>query len=225
MSIGKLDLISTYFRVKLYNFKEQVIVALKYYCNIRFLLCDTMFFLLYLLFNPYRISRKFLEKRGEENIYVYGETPLITFAKILKHIKITSSDVFVEIGAGRGRSSIFASIFYPCHVIAVEWIPFFVKLAKLIKVSLFLKKVSFLEENIYQSNLSQSTIIYLYGTCMSENEVLLLINKFSTLKKGTKIITVSFSLNEYKEGFVIIDKTIKSSFPWGEANVYIQSII
>ena len=98
MSIGKIDLIKTYFRVKFYNFKKQVLVALKYYWRIRFFLSDLLLFLLYMFFNPYRISRKFLEQKGEDDIYTYGETPITTMASILKHLKINKSDVFVEIG-------------------------------------------------------------------------------------------------------------------------------
>ena len=86
--------------------------------------------LFYLFHNPYRVSRKFLQKRGEEDIYQYGETPLKTMSHICQEAGITKDDHLFELGCGRGLAAFFIRECFGCKVTAIEQIPIFVRIAK-----------------------------------------------------------------------------------------------
>ena len=68
-----------------------------------------------------------------------------------------------------------------------------------------------------------ATVLYLYGTCLEEDFIKKLINRFKTLPSGTKIVTVSFSLGEFtQEPLFEVMKRFPATFTWGTADVYLQ---
>ncbi len=71
MSIGKKVIF--YLKIKKYFFLENLKSAIKYYQNTRYMFFDLAFSVVYLFLNPYRISRKFLEKKYLRSIHDYGE--------------------------------------------------------------------------------------------------------------------------------------------------------
>jgi len=172
----------------------------------------------YLLLNPYQISKRFLQKRGEMDVHQYGETPLLTMDLIAKNAELSSKDHLYELGSGRGRTSFFLNYFYGCRVTGIEWIQKFVEKGNKISQKHCLE-VFFRNENFLNSDFSDASIIYLYGTMLPDSMIFQLCKK---IRKGVKVITISYPLSDYDSKFQVIQQ-FTALFPWGEADVYINA--
>ncbi len=177
-----------------------------YYKSPKFALLDLVFGFIALLLNPYRICRKFLEKKGEANVYAYGETPYTSYEKIARECGIGPDDTWIELGSGRGKGCFWLGHFIGCKVIGVEQIPLFTSIANGLSFLFHMKKVRFKRGDIETVDLSKATVIYLYG----------LYPKIQ-VKKGVKIITTAEPL----EGYQVI-KSFWLRFPWGRTTAYLQ---
>lgn len=207
------------------NLIEFVKVAFNYYSSWSFVKADISLRLMYLFHNPYSISKRFLMKKGADDVYTYGETPLTTLEKIARECDISTKDRVFELGSGRGRGCFWLNTIVGCDVVGIEYVPEFVERANLIKRKLGMKGIEFELGDIFKVDLSKATVIYLYGTCFNEKEIRTLSEKFSKLPKGTKIITVSYPLSDYddKSKFEMM-KHFAVPFTWGDADVYLQIV-
>ena len=93
------------------------------------------------------------------------------------------------------------------------------KLKKLFR----LKNPEFISGDIREVDLTKADYIYLFGTALEDKEIKKLIRNMQNLRKGTKVLTISFALSEYekKPTFELI-KCLEVSFPWGETTAYLQ---
>jgi len=196
--------------VKLQRFIELPL----YYKNKTFRKLDLTLSRRYFWKNPYRVSRRFYESQGTEDPHQYGETPLATLAKIAKEANITSNDTLYDLGCGTGRTSLWFRLFTGCKVHGIEQNPTFIKNAPT------LEGLTFLQEDMLKADYSKATIIYLYGTCLTRNEIEQLEKRFQALPEGSRIITVSYPL----DGFPPI-KEFTGRFPWGKATIFIASVV
>jgi len=170
----------------------------------------------YLLINPYRASRKYLQNKGEKNPYQYGETPLCVIdALVTSAGGLQKYQLFADLGAGRGRITAFIQEKYRCKAFAFEQMAMFVKKGK----KLF-PKVDFIEGNFLEKDLSKMDLIYLYGTMMSKRDILAFVAK---VPKNARVITVSYPLTDYDSRFKVLSQQ-KITFPWGETKGYIQCL-
>jgi SAM-dependent methyltransferase len=200
-------------------------VAFRYYRSFSFLKADLALRLTYLFNNPYKISKRFLMKKGEDEIYAYGETPLTSLEMIAKECGLTSKDCVFELGCGRGRTCFWLHSFVGCSVVGIEYIPEFVERANQVKDRLAIPNVEFRLEDMAKADLSGATVCYLYGTCLDEKTINTLIRHFSRLPAGTKIITVSYPLSDYADtdAFEVM-KRFTVPYTWGNADVFLQVI-
>jgi hypothetical protein len=211
-------------RVQSKDFAEYMDVIYRYYANnYQFAKVDSYLVYSYLFTNPFRISKHFLKNKGEKDIYCYGETPLTSLDKIARECKLTSSDTLFELGCGRGRTCFWFNSFIGCKVKGVEIIPEFINRANRIKNKFKISGIEFLQDDMLHTDLTGATAIYLYGTCLEKNFIHRLIDRFSALAPGTKIITVSYPLSDYtsKPLFELM-KRFPVKFSWGIADVYLQ---
>lgn len=209
--------------VTIQNTIEFFKVVFFYYRKMAFAKVDFSLLTLYLFQNPFKISRRFLIEKGEKDIYVYGETPLTTLDKITSHVEISKDDKVFELGSGRSRTCFWLHSFKGCKVVGIEFIPEFVKKANTIKNFFKIADVEIRNEDLLKSDFSGGTVFYLYGTCYDTEFIKTLIQKFKKLPKGTKIITVSYSLNSYSDEFLFkVVKTFPAEFTWGTTDVYLQ---
>ncbi|NGX36991.1 MAG: hypothetical protein K1000chlam2_00137 [Chlamydiae bacterium] len=199
-----------YLKVQIFEWLEQRAVKKHFYGNKQFKKLDQALLAAYQGKNPYHISKSYLQKQGASNIYAYGETPLTTVGKIVEECGIGPEDTVIEMGAGRGRASLFLAVYVGCTVIAYERIPTFVE--RMVDVD----GLEMLAENMFSADFSEATVIFLYGTMLSDEEILQLCEKFP---KRAKILTVSYPLSDYSEEYRI-EKTLSGRFPWGETEVY-----
>lgn len=220
-----LSLLGLNFLVQIRNLKEFIVIVLKYYSNFSFMKADVSLMLMYLFHNPFSISKRFLMKRGEREIYAYGETPLSTLEKITKECQINSNDCVFELGCGRGRTCFWLNSFVKCKVVGIEYVPEFIERALRIKNKLKIDNVEFRLEDFTKTDYSGATVCYLYGTCLDEKTIQTLIKKFLKLPAGSKIITVSYPLTDYTDDprFEVM-KRFPGKFTWGETDIYLQTI-
>lgn len=173
--------------------------------------------LFYLWHNPYRVVKKFLQKKGVEDVHQYGETPLETVLKIGEAVHLTKNDHVFELGAGRGLAAFYVRIIFGSKVTAIEQIPLFVKKAKQINKLLKLD-VEFRCEDFCESDLSDATVIYLYGTCLGDESIEKICKK---IRAKQKVISISYPLSDYDPNFRIV-KTFEVEYPWGITEAYIN---
>lgn len=209
--------------VSLRNSLDFFLTAGRYYQNKTFAKVDLSLIFSYLLNNPFAISKRFLMQHKATDIYAYGETPLASFAAIMKECGVTSKDVVYELGCGRGRTCFWLNAFVGCKVVGIEIIPEFVDKAQKIQQRFKLENLEFRCEDMLTASLSDATVIYLYGTCLEDDAIHTLEAQFAKLPAGTKIITVSYSLPEYApEGRYEVMKRFPVPFTWGTGDVYLN---
>jgi len=207
-----------------FNCIEYCKVVYYYYSNKPFRKVDTSLLKYYLFNSPFKISKNFLIGKGAEDIYAYGETPLTTFDLIIQRLNIQTTDLFVELGCGRGRCCFWLQAFKGCDVLGIEWVPEFVEIANEISEKNHLKNINFVCQDMLTTDFSNATIIFLYGTCLEDEIIDQLIKKFSQLKKECRIITVSYSLLDYSKGFFEIEDQFSARFTWGIGEVFIHRV-
>lgn len=205
------------------NLIEFIKVAFNYYDNMKFLKADISLRLMYLFHNPYKISKRFLMNKGAKDIYSYGETPVTSMDLIAKQCHITSKDTLYELGAGRGRNCFWLNTVLGCSVVGIEYIPEFVERADLIVKKLKMEHIKFVLADMLKADLSDATVIYLYGTCFDDSAIKKLAVKFAKLPKGTKIITVSYPLTDYAPSFELM-KRFSVPYTWGHADVFLNVV-
>lgn len=210
--------------VKLRSWKEERYVAQNYYTDTHFKQTDLALKSAYKNTTPFELSKEFLIKRGEKEVYAYGETPLSALETIGAACDLKASDHLIDLGCGTGRGLFFLAYRFGCTATGVDWVPQFVETGNRIAQEMC-PNVTFIRNNILKTDLSQASAIYLYGTCLAESTIFALIQKFKQLPKAVKIITVSYSLSEYdSSNSFSTDSELVISFPWGKTSVFIQKI-
>ncbi len=215
---------SLFFNLKTTFFRlyEWVRVATLYYPRrVRFLWIDCLFAAQYVWKSPHRMSKHFQIRRGAKNIYTFGETPLTTLDRIAKECRILSKDNLFELGCGSGRTCFWLRAFVGCRVTGIDYLPTFIQKANRIKNWSGISEIEFLKEDMFTANLRKATVIYLYGTCLEDDEIEKLIENFKDLRPKTRVISVSYPLTDYSSEFRLI-KQFKGRFPWGKADIFIN---
>lgn len=196
--------------------REQLRVIVHYYFRSwRFALLDFVFGLVALVVNPYRVCRKFLERRGEANVFAYGETPLTEFEKLMKAAQLTAEDTYVELGSGRGKTCFWAALFVGCKVRGVEWIPRFVRIAR--RVARVLRiQAEFSQGSILETSLMDAGVVYFYGI---DRDVEPLIPLFEQMAPGARLVTIS---EPVPSGKFVVQRVVQMMFPWGTTEAFIH---
>ncbi len=207
MSIGEL------YRVKKSNVRFQwETVRLYYRKSWRFALADLALGAASLFFNPYRICRK----RG----FVYGETPPSMLYRIAVFCGLTSEDCWLELGSGRGKGCIWVSELVGCRAVGLEKVPLFFYLSQAIQWAFRLKRLSFLKGDMADADFRMATFVYLYSTCMSEENLSRLAQKMEALPPGAKVVSVSAPLPE--TAHLSLSGSFPLIFPWGDTEGYLH---
>ena len=199
-----------FLRTLVFEWREQRIVKKRFYLNEQFKKCDQTLLNVYRENSPYQISKAYLAAQGAANVYAYGETPLTTVDKMVRECSITSEDTVIEMGAGRGRAALFLATYVGSKVIAYEQIPTFAE--QIVDAT----RLEMRNEDMFAADFSKATVIFLYGTMLSDAEILRLCERFP---KKVKILTVSYPLSDYHDEYRV-EKTFLGRFPWGETEIY-----
>ncbi len=175
----------------------------------------------YLFINPYRTCRRYFMRTGQP-IQPYGETPLRTLESISESLQISEHDHFFDLGCGRAKLLFWMSSRYPCRITGVELNPTFNRITRRI-IDRLGCAIELIESDIFTVDLSKATIIYLYGSAFEQSAIEKLTEILSRLSKETRIITISYPLNDYCEEprFETVD-TFTSTFLWGKTVAFLQ---
>jgi hypothetical protein len=147
--------------------------------------------------------------------FVAMEQPVVD--RILRLAKLNEDDVLYDLGSGDGRVPITASLTYHCRSVGIE----IDKLRYL--YSLYQRailrladKVTFLNKNIFDVDLSAATVCVVYLTEQANEAVEeKLLNE---LKPGTLIISPSFPFINWTP--IFIDQNPEFNTPWGPTYFY-----
>lgn len=212
------------FKVSLFNITDFVFNLRYYFRSFSFFKRDFLLFFFYYFKNPFRLSRRFAETKGKKDIYTYGETALQIVEEVAHRCNLSSQDHFFELGCGRGRACFWLASFFSCKITGIDEIPFFIRTAEKIQSYSGCQKTSFIVDDFFTADLSKASVIYFYAICLEDEEIKKMIHRFNPLKKGTKIITVSFSLADYESttSYKIVD-SFDGFFAWGKGTIYIQT--
>jgi SAM-dependent methyltransferase len=123
---------------------------------------------------------------------IYVPTPTNVVEAMLKMANVTASDVVYDLGSGDGRIPIAAAQKYGARAVGIDINPQRIKEANenLTKAGVG-DKVKFLNEDLFETDLSQATVITLY-LLPSLNQKLM--PKLKQLKPGTRIVSHSFDM-------------------------------
>ncbi|MFA5249951.1 MAG: class I SAM-dependent methyltransferase [Parachlamydiales bacterium] len=211
----------TYLKLKIFLLRDLLKAARNYpAAYLKFLPFEIFYGLFSLLFNPYRVSRRFLKKKRFKKLWAYGETPLSALGAIAKKAQIGQADHLLELGSGRGRAAFWLKALCGCSFVGIEQIGLFVFFSRL-PAFFGGSKTAFFQGDFLDFSFQEFSVIYLYGSNLEEKLIRQLIEKFKTLKPQTKIITVSYALNDYDPAF-FSDKTFELAFPWGQTLAYVN---
>ena len=123
---------------------------------------------------------------------IYVPTPQNVVEAMLKLANVTSSDVVYDLGSGDGRIPITAAEKYGARGIGIDINPERIKEANAnLAKSKAGDKVRFLNQDLFETDLSPATVITLY-LLPSLNQKL--IPKLKQLKPGTRIVSHSFDM-------------------------------
>ncbi|WP_252176753.1 rRNA adenine N-6-methyltransferase family protein [Endozoicomonas sp. 4G] len=211
-------------KVQYFEWVELFRVFRRYSSHRTFLKAFLELKLRYLLDNPFRVSKRFLIKKQSDDLYLYGETPLTVMAEICETSEITSGDHVFELGAGSGFTSLWMAAFAGVRVTSIEQIPTFCQRLRRVSQRLQLDKLNVIEGDYLEVDLSEATVIYLYASNLDDLTIRCLTLRMLALKPGSRVISVSYPLQEYcpVPGIFEQQESFPVSFPWGEADVFLQ---
>ncbi|MRI32105.1 hypothetical protein EOPP23_03735 [Endozoicomonas sp. OPT23] len=179
--------------------------------------------LVYLLDSPYQVSKRFLFKSEEADLYQYGETPLSVFADIIEKVGIDSDEHVYELGSGSGFCALWLATFVGVQATAVELIPVFCRRLERVQKRIGVENLRVSNNDYFHEILKPSTLIYLYASNLDDVVITELAEKLTELPEGARVLSVSYSLADYDQqnAFEVLE-VWQAMFPWGEAEVYLQ---
>lgn len=212
--------------VRIFHIWQFFVNLFKYYLwNWKFFLVDTTLCFLYFFRTPFRYIRLHDESHKKQPLGPYGETEFSACEKILSEFNLSKDLSFADMGSGRGRLCFWLRLVRgQKSVIGIERLSLFVERARSVQRWFNVSNVTFLNEDWEKASLEGIDIIYLYGSALDDDRILALATRLQALPKGTKIITTSYSLDEFFPEKFIVEKKISVRYIWGTSDVYLQSI-
>lgn len=123
---------------------------------------------------------------------IFVPTPQEVVDAMLQMANVTAKDVVYDLGSGDGRIPITAAQKYGARAVGIDIDPQRIKEANenLAKANVG-DKVKFLNQDLFQTDLSQATVITLY---LLPSLNVKLMPKLKQLKPGTRIVSHSFDM-------------------------------
>jgi len=144
---------------------------------------------------------------------VYVPTPQPVVEKMLEMARVTDSDIVYDLGSGDGRIPITAAKKHGARALGIDIDPKRVDEAnRNAKRAGVTDKVSFVRGDLFQTDLSEATVITLY---LLPNLNLKLKPVLQQLKPGTRIVSHNFSMGDWPP-----DQTVRV----GSSVVYLWTV-
>jgi methyltransferase family protein len=125
---------------------------------------------------------------------VWVPSPEETVKKMIEMGEITPQDFVVDLGSGDGRN-VIAAAKRGAQALGVEYNPDMVELSKrLAKEAGVSDKAQFVQGDMYQAEFSKATALVLF---LLPSNLLQLRDKFANLRPGTRIVSNTFSIQDW----------------------------
>ena len=122
-------------------------------------------------------------------------TSQVLVDKMLEMAKVTSEDFVIDLGSGDGRTVITAAK-QGARALGIEYNPNLVALSKRNAAKENVgERAQFVEGDLFESDFSQATVITMF---LSETLNLRLRQRILNLKPGTRVLSTSFTMGEWK---------------------------
>jgi precorrin-6B methylase 2 len=132
-------------------------------------------------------------QEGKDVIWV--PTPQALVDKMLDMVKVTPSDVVIDLGSGDGRTVITAAK-RGARALGIEYNPDMVELSKRNAAKEGVSaKANFVKADIFESDFSEATVITMY---LLPSLNVKLRPKILSLKPGTRIVSHAFTMEEWQ---------------------------
>jgi hypothetical protein len=157
--------------------------------------------------------------QAQEPRVPYVPTPQEVVDRMLQMAKVTASDYLIDLGSGDGRIVVTAAKKHGARGFGVDINPTRVSEAlDNAKKAGVTDKVAFYQRDLFQTDLSQATVITMY---LLPRVNLELRPKLMDLKPGTRIVSHDFSMDEWKpDAFVKLEVKEKYGNAPGQSDVY-----
>lgn len=150
---------------------------------------------LVLLFSIAAVAQQDTAQRTPDVFYV--PTPQEVVDAMLQLARVTPNDVVYDLGSGDGRIPITAAQKYGARGVGIDIDPVRIQEAREnAKLANVTDKVTFLNQDLFESNISDATVVTLY-LLPSLNEKLMPKLK-KELKPGTRVVSHAFSMGTWE---------------------------
>lgn len=150
---------------------------------------------------------------GKDVIWV--PTPETLVQKMLEIAKVTPQDVLVDLGSGDGRT-VIAAAKLNANATGIEYNPDMVELSKRkAEEAGVTAKARFLKADLFEYDLSNATVITMF---LLPDINLKLRPKILDLKPGTRIVSNTFTMGEWKPD---LEVTVDENSSWNTALLWI----
>ena len=168
--------------------------------------------------------------RSSQSSSVYGEITPAAAEKLIEYMQLGPRDVFYDLGSGVGKLLIHtAMLCRPKRIVGLELSRSRHNMAKTaleraIKEKLLkTKNIEFVCADILKRNLSDATVVYTCSTAFPERFFNKLVKKISTLKAGTRFISLT-EVDKLPKELSLIE-TLRLDMTWKRKSpVYIYQI-
>jgi SAM-dependent methyltransferase len=153
-------------------------------------------------------------QKGKDVVWV--PTPQELVDKMLEMAKVTSNDFVIDLGSGDGRTVITAAKL-GARALGVEYNPDMVALSKEnARKEGVSEKTDFIQADLFETDLSKATVITMF---LLPEINLKLRPRLLDLKPGTRIVSNTFNMAEWKSDFEVTTEENWNS--WNTAHLWI----
>jgi hypothetical protein len=153
-----------------------------------------------------------------EFTFIYGEMPFYTFAAILETCELAPGGVFMDLGSGTGKVVCAAAMLHDFErCVGIELLPSLYQCSCEVQQRLQDERVQFVQQDYFEADISQATVVYLNATGLFDDQWLLMQEKLLQLPDNALVILTSKKL---PAPFTLIDAR-QRVMSWGMNRVFI----
>ncbi|MCR4782992.1 MAG: hypothetical protein K6A35_00535 [bacterium] len=166
------------------------------------------------------LQRRLIDRDPDD--FRFGDTPYQTGLKILQKAKICESDLFLDLGSGRGKMVFLAALSCNCQAVGVELLPSYNILCNRIAKNVGLgDRVQFVNGDFLEYDLTGATVIFTACTTWSQLTRDLLLDRVEELPEGTRWISAGQEQRHPDLNLVAADTLL---FSWGYEDVWFYEV-
>lgn len=163
----------------------------------------------------------------DQEAYVYGSTPWLTFLNIADSLEIDSADVFIEPGCGTGHLCFLMNQAFGARAIGIEAIGTFVEGARAIQAQLSeaglaLEGLHFEQGDFLARDFSEGTIFFIAGTCFPEGLRRQLSDKIAA--EAPADATIIALTHAIEDTAFSLSHQVEGLFSWGRDKALIYKL-